>query len=427
MPEFLKVKTAEEVLGIVQDFLPLEEQRVPLEEALGRVLSRDLHAPVDVPHFRRAVMDGYAVRARDTFGASESLPAILRVVGEVFMGRPAERGVGSGEAVAIPTGGVLPEGADAVVMVEYTQDVGDGTIEVTRPVAPGENVLGVGDDIARESPLFPAGWRLRAQDVGVLAAVGFRHLPVFGTPRVAVISTGDEIVAPDTDVVPVGKIRDINTFVLAAQVRETGALPGLMRVVPDDLDLLAAVCRDALMDHDVVLFSGGSSVGARDYTVQVVNRLDGAELLVHGVAIRPGKPTILARIGSKILWGLPGQPASAMIVFTAFVRPCLLRLQGVDLRRSPKSAACRAVLRRNMPSVHGRADYVRVQLWEDGCQVFAEPVFGSSAMISTLSRADGYVIVPEHAEGYEAGTEVTVHLFGTPGFPLFRGTDRAED
>lgn len=413
MPEFLKVKSAEEVLALIERLAPLGEETVPLEEAAGRVLARDIHAGEDVPHFRRAVMDGYAVRARDTFGATESLPALLRVVGEVFMGKPAEPVVGPGQAVQVPTGGVLPEGADAVVMVEYTQEVGDGTIEVTRPVAPGDNILEAGDDIARGSVLFRAGWPLRSQDLGVLAAVGLGSVPVYRIPRVAIISTGDEIVAPETAPVPIGKIRDINTFVLSAQVREAGGLPGLRRVVPDDLDVLAAVCREALTDHDVVLLSGGSSVGARDYTVQVLDRLDGVELLVHGVAIRPGKPTILARRGAKVVWGLPGQPASAMIVFTAFVRPSLLRLQGADPARVPKTRTCRAVLERNMPSVHGRADYVRVRIREEHGTVSADPVFGASAMISTLSQADGYVIVPEHVEGYEAGTEVTVHLFGT--------------
>jgi len=412
MPEFLKVKTAEEVLALVDRIAPLGEETVPLEEAAGRVLARDIHAAGDVPHFRRAVMDGYAVRARDTFGATESLPALLRVGGEVFMGKPAEVVVGPGEAVIVPTGGAIPEGADAVVMVEYTQEVGDGTIEVTRPVAPGDNILEPGDDIAQGSPLFRAGWPLRSQDVGVLAAVGLRSVPVFRLPRVAILSTGDEIVSPETDPVPVGKIRDINTFVLAAQVREAGGLPGLRRVVPDDPEGLAAECRQALTDHDVVLLSGGSSVGARDYTVQVLDRLSGAELLVHGVAIRPGKPTILARLGAKLLWGLPGQPASAMIVFTAFVRPSLLRLQGVNPALRPKTHSCRAVLRRNMPSVHGRADYIRVRLLEEDGTVWAEPVFGGSAMISSLSQADGYVIVPEHVEGYEAGTPVMVHLFG---------------
>lgn len=412
MPEFLKVKTADEVLALIDGFAPLGEETVPLEEAAGRVVARDIRAAEDVPHFRRAVMDGYAVRARDTFGATESLPAVLQVVGEVFMGSAAENTVGPVQAVAVPTGGAVPDGADAVVMVEYTQDVGDGTIEVTRPVAPGDNILEVGDDIARGIVLFRAGWPLRSQDVGVLAAVGLRSVPVFRSPRVAILSTGDEIVAPETAPVPIGKIRDINTFVLAAQVREAGGLPGVKRVVPDDVEVLSAECRQALEDHDVLLLSGGSSVGARDYTVRVLDRLHGAELLVHGVAIRPGKPTILARVGSKILWGLPGQPASAMIVFTAFVRPSLLRLQGVDPERVPKTRTCRAMLRRNVPSVHGRADYIRVRVHEEGGRVWAEPVFGGSAMISTLSQADGYVIVPEHVEGWEAGTEVTVHHFG---------------
>ncbi|WP_084076195.1 molybdopterin molybdotransferase MoeA [Desulfacinum infernum] len=414
MPEFLKVKTAEEIVEMVRSFAPLEAEIVSVQEASGRVLAEDVTAPEPVPHFARATMDGYAVRARDTFGAGESLPALLEVIGEVAMGRPAETAVRPGTAAAIPTGGMLPDGADAVVMVEYTQPLDAHAIEVTRPVAPGDNVLQVGDDVALGEKVLERGRKLRPQDVGLLAAIGMEEVRVFRRPRVAIISTGDEIVPPETRDLPPGKIRDINTYVVASQVREAGGRVGTIQVVADDLDELEAVCREALAAHDVVVLSGGSSVGIRDFTIQVLERFPGSELLAHGVAIRPGKPTILARLGEKILWGLPGQPASAMIVFTAFVRPCLLRLQGVENAGNLETNVRQAELARNIPSVHGRADYVRVSLSNDKGRLTADPVFGKSAMISTLSKADGYVIVPEHVEGLEAGTLVTVHLFSSP-------------
>jgi molybdopterin molybdotransferase len=412
MTQFLKVKTAEEVLSIIASLPALSEEAADLDLAHGRVLSRPVEAPEPVPHFPRATMDGFAVRARDTFGASESLPALLEVSGEVLMGREPDVRVESGRAAIIATGGMLPEGADAVVMVEHTQPLDERTIEVTRPVAPGENVLQVGDDLARGREALAAGRRLRPQDLGVLAALGVKTVQVVRRPRVAVVSTGDEIVPADTASLPKGKVRDINTCVIAAQVAEAGGEVGRRAIIIDDLDRLAAFCRDALEDHDVLLLSGGSSVGSRDHTLNVLDRLPQSELLAHGVAIRPGKPTILARVGSKCFWGLPGQPASAMIVFTAFVRPCLERLQGLRWDSTIRRANVRrAVLATNLPSVHGRADYVRVALDEKDGILVAGPVFGKSAMISTLSRADGFVVVPEHVEGFDAGSEVDVFLF----------------
>jgi len=355
-------------------------------------------------------MDGYAVRAQDTFGASESLPALLEVTGEVLMGRVATQPVEPGRAVLIPTGGMLPAGADAVVMVEYTQPLDEQTIEVTRPVAPGENVLQVGEDVGLEERVLTQGLLLRPQDLGVLAALGLVELPVYRQPRVAVISTGDEIVPCSRKELEPGKVRDINSTVIAGQVVLARGAVGQRTIVDDDLGALTDACLDAFQDHDVVLLSGGSSVGARDHTVRVLERLPDSELLVHGVAIRPGKPTILGRVGKKWFVGLPGQPASAMIVFSAFVRPLIERLQGLPANRGAWHST-QAVLARSLPSVHGRADYVRVALEPGQAEPQAEPVFGKSAMISTLSRADGYVVIPEHVEGLEKGTRVTVHLF----------------
>jgi molybdopterin molybdotransferase len=411
MSDFLKVKSAAEVLDIVRGFAPLAAEEVALEAACGRVLARAAAAGEAIPAFPRATMDGYAVRARDTFGASESFPALLDVSGRVAMGEAARGSLAPGKAVDIPTGGMLPAGADAVVMVEHTQAVDGAGIEVNRPVAPGENVLQVGEDVALGQELFPAGKRLRPQDVGLLAALGATRVGVHRRPRVAVISTGDEIVPVATAPLPLGKVRDINTLAVAAQVEEAGAVAARRGIVADDLKALLAACREALASHDVVLLSGGSSVGIRDYTLRVVEGLPNAELLVHGVAIRPGKPTLLARVGPKALWGLPGQPVSAMIVVAAFVRPLLAVLAGESVEAAASGATRRAVLKHRLPSVHGRADYLRVVLAVEGGRVMATPVFGKSAMISTLALADGYVVVPEHVEGYDSGEEVTVHLF----------------
>jgi molybdopterin molybdotransferase len=413
MSQFLKVKTVDEVLAILRQWGPLPADVVELDSACGRILSEELHAPEPVPHFARAVMDGYAVRARDTFGASETLPAFLDVEGEVSMGQAFLCMLQPGKAIAVPTGGMLPPGADAVSMVEYTHSVDEKSIEVTKPVAPGDNVLQVGEDIAVGERLFSAGKRLRPHDVGVLAALGFVTVAVHRRPRVALLSTGDEILPVTTSQLSPGKVRDINTFSLAAQVREAGGLVGFRKIVPDDLDSLVAACRAALEDHDVLLLSGGSSVGARDYTLDILKHFPAAELLVHGVAIRPGKPTILAGIGEKIFWGLPGHPVSAMTVFEAFVCPSLQLLQGMieDDVVGSMAGTHKAALGCRLPSVHGRTDYVPVALKRENGELLAFPIFGKSASISILVRSDGYVIVPEHVEGFDTGSEVSVHLY----------------
>jgi len=410
MAQFLKVKTADDVLSILKGIRPLPSESVSLASACGRRFASDIEAAEPVPHFTRATMDGYAVRARDTFGASESLPALLEIAGEVVMGEAPGVAASPGKAVAIPTGGMLPEGADAVVMVEYTLAVDGGSIEVTRPVAPGENVLKAGDDIAPGASLFKTGAMVRPQDIGVLAALGIAEVEVFGVPRVALISSGDEIVPIEARPLPPGKIRDINLFSLAAQIESAGAQIGLRETVPDMLEVLVSTCLDALRDHDVIVLSGGSSVGVRDYTTQVLASLPDSELLVHGVAIRPGKPTIFGRAGKALFWGLPGQPVSALITCRAFVLPSLHRLQGMTETEPARSI--RAVLNRQLPSVHGRTDYVPVSLsGGKGGSDEASPIFGKSGAISVLARADGYVVIPEHVEGLDAGSVVSVFPF----------------
>ena len=323
--EFFRLQTRQEVLALYDRFPPVGTEAVELAAACGRILAAPLAAPEDVPGFLRATMDGYAVRAQDTFGASVGAPQYLDLKGEVPMGVAPGRGIIGGETLRVPTGAMLPEGADAVVMLEYTAEHPDGTLEVRRAVAPGENLLKPGEDVARDETLFPAGRRLRPQEIGLLAALGIRQLITYKKPRVAIISSGDEIVPLDQRPGP-GQIRDSNAYLAAAQVAEWGGLPRMYGIIPDDFTALQKTLAAALEATDLVLISGGSSVGARDLTLDAIQALPGAEVLVHGVALRPGKPTILAALGpegQKPLLGLPGHPASAAVVMEVLGRPLL--------------------------------------------------------------------------------------------------------
>ena len=323
--EFFRLQTRAEVLGHYHRFAPVGVEEVELAEAGGRVLAAPISAPEAVPGFLRATMDGYAVRARDTFGAGAGAPQYLEIKGEVPMGVAPTRGVGGGETLRVATGAMLPPGADAVVMIEYTAEHPDGTLEVRRSVAPGENVLSPGEDVAPGERLFPAGRRLRPQEIGLLAALGIRRVAAYKKPRVAIISSGDEIVPLDEKPGP-GQVRDSNAYLAAAQVAEWGGLPLRHGIIPDDFDALRKTLAAALEASDLILVSGGSSVGVRDLTLSAIEDLPDAEILVHGVALRPGKPTILAALGqqpAKPLLGLPGHPASAAVVMEVIGQPLL--------------------------------------------------------------------------------------------------------
>ncbi|MFZ2087800.1 MAG: gephyrin-like molybdotransferase Glp [Desulfobaccales bacterium] len=408
--EFFRLKTREEVLALFSRFKPVGVEDLALGEAMGRVVARSIAAQEDVPAFLRASMDGYAVRAGDTFGATPGLPQYLEIRGSVLMGKVPVGVVGPGEAWRLPTGGMLPQGADAVVMVEYTHEMPDGTLEVRRPVAPGENLMHPGEDVRAQEPLFSAGRRLRSQDIGLLAALGAARVRVYQRPRVAVLSSGDEIV-PITQNPPPGKVRDANALLVAAQVAAGGGLPQLKGIVPDDQDALYALLSQSLEDADLVLISGGSSVGARDLTLEAIKDLPGADILVHGVAIRPGKPTILADIGGKPLMGLPGHPASAAVVMQVLGLPLLQRLAGLGEKPS-WGGTVQGRLSRNLAGASGREDFVRVQLRQDQDNtLWADPVLGPSGLLSPLVKSDGLVIIPLGVEGFFREDPVTVHLF----------------
>jgi molybdopterin molybdotransferase len=411
--EFFRLQTRQEVLALYDRFGPVGVEEVDLADCCGRVLAAPITAPEDVPGFLRATMDGYAVRAQDTFGASVGAPQYLEIKGEVPMGIAPTRGVGGGETLRVATGAMLPPGADAVVMIEYTAEHPDGTMEVRRAVAPGENVLQPGEDVARGEPLFPAGRRLRPQEIGLLAALGIRRLAAYKNPRVAIISSGDEIV-PLYEKPRPGQVRDSNAYLAAAQVAEWGGLPLMHGIIPDDFDALRQTLAAALIAADLILISGGSSVGVRDLTLTAIQDLPGSEILVHGVALRPGKPTILAALGPtppKPLMGLPGHPASAAVVMEVLGRPLLSRLAGAS-HQSPWERRVAAVLSRNLAGASGREDFVRVRLRREDATLWADPVLGPSGLLSPLVKSDGLVMIPLGVEGLFKGEEVAVQLFG---------------
>jgi molybdopterin molybdotransferase len=411
--EFFRLQTRQEVLAHYDRFAPVGVEDLDLAAAGGRVLAAAITAPEEVPGFWRATMDGYAVRAQDTFGASVGAPQYLEIKGEVPMGVAPSRGIGSGETLRVATGAMLPPGADAVVMIEYTAEHPDGTLEVRRAVAPGESLLTPGEDVARGETLFPVGRRLRPQEIGLLAALGIRRLAVYTKPRVAILSTGDEIIPIDGTPAP-GQVRDSNAYLAAAQVAAWGGLPVMHGIIADDFDALRKSLAAALEAADLILISGGSSVGVRDLTLTAIQDLPGAEILVHGVALRPGKPTILAALGPtrlKPLMGLPGHPASAAVVMEVLGRPLLWRLAGAS-QQSPWGRTVTAVLSRNLAGATGREDYVRVRLRREDAALWADPVLGPSGLLSPLVKSDGLVMIPLGVEGLCKGEEVSVQLFG---------------
>lgn len=410
MPEFFNVLPPAQALDLLLERLepcPGTED-VPTRLALGRVTACEVRAPEELPTYPRATMDGYSVRAQDTFGATEGLPAYLEVVGEVPMGRPPEVTLGPGQAARAYTGGLLAHGADAVVMVEHTQAVGDDTIEVLRPVAPGENVVQPGEDVGRDDVVLPAGHLVRPQDIGALMALGITRVSVARRPRVAVISTGDELVPPEERPGP-GRIRDINTYTVSALVEEAGAQVVATYLLPDDYEAQRSAAAEALGRADVLVFSAGSSVSARDMTAQVIDSLGEPGVLVHGISIKPGKPTIVALLDGKPAFGLPGNPVSAVVVFQLLVAPTLYRLAGCP--RPPEPPRVTARLTRDVPSTTGREDYVPVRLVAEDGGLGAEPIFGKSNLIFTLVKADGLLRVPLDRGGLYQGEAVQVRLF----------------
>ena len=402
----LQVKTPEEVLRLIHDkFRPVSElaESVPLTAAAGRTLSEDIIAEEYVPDFNRSTVDGYAVRAADTFGCSDAIPAILSLQGEIRMGEDAGFALLRENCAYVPTGGALPEGADCAVMLEYTEDYGDGTIGILKPGAPGMNVIFRGDDVYPGKVVLQAGRVLSAQDIGALAAIGRTVVPVQRRLKIGVISTGDELVPPGQKPLP-GQVRDVNTALLSALLTEQGAEVHSYGIIVDDEDLLRETVTRAVQECDAVLLSGGSSVGVKDASCRIIESL--GELLLHGIALKPGKPTIMGRAGNKPLVGLPGHPVAAFVVARLFMVPLLDRLAG---RERPLWSVT-AELSESVGANHGRAQVNPCRLLRQDGRVLALPIRSKSGLITQLAGADGFFCIERDCEGLPKGAPVQVYL-----------------
>ena len=399
----LSVKTPEEVLVLIEsEFVPVTAvETVSLSAAMGRVLAEDIAATEYVPDFDRSTVDGYAVRARDIFGCTDAIPAILPLQGEVLMGEGAEFSLQKECCVAVPTGGAVPTGADSVVMIEYTEDYGDETIGITKSVAPGQNMIFRGDDVFPGKVILQKGRVLSSQDIGALAAIGRVQVPVVKKLTVGVISTGDELVAPEVKPGP-GQVRDVNSPMLEAMLTAFGANVINYGIVVDDEVLLTKKVYKAVAECDAVLLSGGSSVGVKDAACRIIESM--GKLLLHGIAIKPGKPTILGKTGVKPLVGLPGHPVAAYFITKLFVLPLLGRL----MDRKQKTYTTTAKLTENISANHGRAQYHCCRLEQKNGELYARPIRGKSGLITTLAGADGYFCITRDCEGLPQNAEIQV-------------------
>lgn len=402
----LEVKTPEEVLRLIEkEFKPLgQTESVPLSAAMGRVLSEPITAQEYVPDFDRSTVDGYACRAADTFGCSDAIPAILNLAGEVLMGQGADFALSRDSCVYVPTGGAIPKGADCAVMLEYTEDYGDGTVGIMKPGAPGMNLIFRGDDVFPGKEILPAGRVLTAQDIGALAAIGRISVPVARRVKVGVISTGDELVPPNKTPGP-GQVRDVNAPLLTAMLEAFGAEAVSYGIVVDDEALLRRKMQDAARDCDAVILSGGSSVGVKDAACRIIESM--GELLLHGIAIKPGKPTILGKAGNKPLIGLPGHPVAACFVAQLFVLPLLGRLMG----QKQEDYTVTAELTESLGANHGREQINACHLNREGGKLLASPIRSKSGLITQLAGADGYFIISRDCEGLPRGAQVQVYLY----------------
>ncbi len=402
MTGFLRLISVIEAIHIINRISPaVGTEYVPLTAAYGRVLAEDVQADTDIPGFDRSVKDGFAVNSADTVRASEAAPVPLTRVGRVAMGRGGNGlAIRPGECAYIPTGGALPKGADAVVMLEYCQDLGE-TVLAGRQVSPGENIIRADEDYARGEGVLAAGKHLKVQDIGVLAAVGVSRVAVRKRPVIGIVPTGVELVPPD-QVPAAGEVRDVNSYLCGAFVEEMGGVPRYYDIVRDDRAELAALLSSALDECDAFLITGGSSKDDRDITADVIGSL--GEVLAHGMALAPGKPTIIGKIGHAPVIGIPGHPASTRVVLAVLAAPLLQSLSGCTGRREAKQ---KAVLTRNIPSERGREEYVRVKLLGDE----AVPLFGKSGLLNTLVESDGLIRILQGCEGLEAGSEVDVTLW----------------
>lgn len=405
---FFHVIPVQECIRVLQSFLPTPKVTVNLEEAAHMVLAEDITAGEDLPLTHRSCVDGYALKAKDTFGATEAGPGYLDLAFAIDIHSPPSSRLESGQCAQIPTGGCLPAGADAVIMVEHTLELGQNSVEIKKSLSPWENVMLRGEDAALGQLVLTAGMRLNAARIGLLAALGCSRVSVHQRPVVGILSTGDEVVEVSRPTGP-GLVRDVNSHALAALAGLSGAQVRCYGLVRDELPLLTKKLEQALMGCDLILMSGGSSVGNRDHTLEAVRRVCGGHVLVHGLAMSPGKPTIVAASGNKAVVGLPGQVTSAQVVMQVLMLPFIAYLSGAKDAFGVGWDRFPAILSRNIASCQGRTDFVRVSLErKENGPLQAVPIQGKSGLLKTLLQADGLVEIPENSEGLNAGQEVLV-------------------
>ena len=410
LKEFFKISSFENILEHIDTFPHVEKETVPLEICLDRVLAEDIEADINLPDFKRSTVDGYAVPSSSTLGASKSVPASFNVVGTVEMSMPPDIFVGPRSSARIPTGGMLPAGCDSVLMTEHTQLMDQTTVEVLKSCVPLQNVTEIGEDVGKGRQVLTKGKRIRPPEMGLLAALGITMVPVFKQPAVAIISSGNEIVPVNAEP-HLGQLRDVNGYLLMGMVRKAGGIPLYMGIVRDDFEEIFHRCRKALSQADIVVLSGGCSIGTGDFTMEVIKAFPRSRLLAHGVSISPGRPTILGKIGTKAFWGLPGRTASAMLTFLVMVRPLIEKMSGLLPEYRGTSHRMSAILSRNITSARGRIDFIRVRISRDKDQTYALPILGKSRLIHTMIEADGIIKIDNNSEGLERGTEVEVIIF----------------
>lgn len=407
MNHFFIVKSLEQVLSLTKEFMPVKSETIFTKDSFLRVLAKDIIVETNMPLFQRSCMDGYALAASSTFGASSSSPALLEIVGTIQMGDKPDFCLKQNQAAEISTGGMLPKGADSVVMVEHTEKIDDTMVEIHKSVAFLQNTIDIAEDFAKNDIAIPKRTFIRAQEQGLIAGLGYKSIQAFKIPKVGIISSGDEIVP--IEIKPkLGEIRDINSYTISALIQEACAVPVCYGIVKDDKIQLKKVLEKACKETDMVLISGGSSVGTKDFTIDVLSSMPDSNILVHGISISPGKPTILAKVGNKSVWGLPGQVTSAMVVLKIVVIPFLDQIKGLAKKSKPIKIS--AKLSRNIASAQGRKDFTRVMLKTKDNQLIAEPVLGKSGLIRPMIYADGLLEIDANLEGMEKGSIVDIIL-----------------
>ncbi len=407
--DLFNVLTVKDTSKLIDDnfSLEIEGESVTLTEATGRILKNDVTAKGNVPDFRRSTVDGYAVYSRDVFGASESVQSILDLKGEILMGQETQGEITApGQCYYVPTGGMLPKGADSVIMLEYAEKLDDATILVSKSPSPGENVVEIGEDIRKGKVVIKKGTRLRAYEIGVLSSLGFYEVLVCRKPKIGIISTGDELVHPSEKIFP-GQIRDINTYLLSSLAKDGGCIPVRYGIIKDEYELLKDAVEKAVSECHIVLVSGGSSVGKKDNTVNVIKGLEDGELLVHGVSVKPGKPTIMGKSKGKIIFGLPGHPLACAVIFQVMVKYYIDKITGHTDKSYP--VTCRFKI--NYHKAKGREEFLPVIIEEEGSDLTASPVFGKSGLITGFSQAWGYIRIERNEEGLKEGQVVEVYKF----------------